>query len=136
MNAIAHSSHPYQNIIIHFLQSHHLASAIAFLKLGHVTSCHGTHRSEIQEILLVLLLHTHSRHYFFILPVVAVGRLPSLSLSLLFEYFAFPNIDYLAKDLTLFGKLEFGGAMKPTDDGIPVLTDRVGALEIHNKILY
>ena len=42
----------------------------------------------------------------------------------------------LLKDLTLFGKLEFGGAMKPTDDGIPVLTDRVGALEIHNKILY
>ena len=80
--------------------------------------------------------HTHSRHYFFILPVVVVGRLPSLSLSLLFEYFALPNIDYLAKDLTLFGKLEFGGAMKPTDDGIPVLTDRVGALEIHNKILY
>jgi len=40
------------------------------------------------------------------------------------------------KDLTLFGKLEFGGALKPTDDGIPVLTDRVGALEIHNKILY
>ena len=56
--------------------------------------------------------------------------------SLSFEYFAFPNIDSLGKDLTLFGKLEFGGAMKPTDDGIPVLTDRVGALEIHNKILY
>ena len=58
------------------------------------------------------------------------------SSSLSIEYFTLPNIDSLAKDLTLFGKLEFGGAMKPTDDGIPVLTDRVGALEIHNKILY
>jgi len=40
------------------------------------------------------------------------------------------------KDLTLFGKLEFGGELKPTDDGIYVLTDKASALEIHNKILY
>ena len=75
-----------------------------------------------QEILIIPSLYIH--HHI------------TNSNSVPFEYFTLPNIDSLAKDLTLFGKLEFGGAMKPTDDGIPVLTDRVGALEIHNKILY
>ena len=71
------------------------------------------------------------------MPVIIASGLSSwkASPSSVYLYNTLPNIDSLAKDLTLFGKVEFGGAMKPTEDGIPVLTDRVGALEIHNKIL-
>ena len=40
------------------------------------------------------------------------------------------------KDLTLFGKLDFGGGqIHPTDEGIPIVTDRSSALDIHSKIV-
>ena len=40
-----------------------------------------------------------------------------------------------SQDLTLFGKVDMSGNIKPTDEGIPILTSRQGALEIHNKIV-
>merc|ERR1712013_790463 len=39
------------------------------------------------------------------------------------------------KDWSLFGSVDLTGSVKPTDAGIPLLTDRKGMLEIHNQIL-
>merc|ERR1712098_643350 len=39
------------------------------------------------------------------------------------------------KDWTLLGSVDLSGSIKPTDAGIPLLTDRKGVLEIHNQIL-
>jgi len=39
------------------------------------------------------------------------------------------------KDWSLFGSVDLRGSVKPTDAGIPLLTDRKGMLEIHKQIL-
>ena len=39
------------------------------------------------------------------------------------------------QDVRLFGRVDLTGDIKPTDDGIPILTDHQGALEIHKRIL-
>jgi len=39
------------------------------------------------------------------------------------------------KDVRLFGRLDLSGGMKLQEDGIPIITDRMGAIEIHKKVL-
>ena len=39
------------------------------------------------------------------------------------------------QDWSLFGKIDLSGSAKATEAGIPVLTDKKGAYDIHNQIL-
>eukprot|EP00090_Calanus_glacialis_P001815 TRINITY_DN11349_c0_g1_i1.p1 TRINITY_DN11349_c0_g1~~TRINITY_DN11349_c0_g1_i1.p1 ORF type:complete len:1330 (-),score=541.02 TRINITY_DN11349_c0_g1_i1:124-4113(-) len=39
------------------------------------------------------------------------------------------------KDWSLYGRVDLSGSLKPTEAGIPLLTDRKGVLEIHNQML-
>ena len=39
------------------------------------------------------------------------------------------------QDWSLFGKIDLSGSANATEAGIPVLTDKKGAFDIHNQIL-
>jgi len=41
----------------------------------------------------------------------------------------------LFQDWSLFGRVDLSGSIKPTDAGIPLLTDRKGVMEIHNQMM-
>jgi len=65
------------------------------------------------------------------------GRSPGFKADTSFGTFA--SRDYARsfnkKDWSLFGKIDLSGSAKATEAGIPVLTDKKGAYDIHNQIL-
>jgi len=65
------------------------------------------------------------------------GRSPGFKADTSFGTFASRDFarSFNKKDWSLFGKIDLSGSAKATEAGIPVLTDKKGAFDIHNQIL-